>query len=360
MKKLLLVLTSTLLSLVIVEVIARLLLSQPGVRPFDPNRLRGLLTFHPTRHYAYTPGFVGTTDTEEYHTDVRINALGLRDDEVDPDSSVDVLAAGDSFTVGHGVQAYEAWPSQLESSLNSTSVLGRKIRVLNTAVSGYSLTQIALLIDELLYLEPRLVVLGLYAAADLRRHDPYVFYGGHMVLRSMKPHLRLQEDAFLYSPYDNDSIRRLHFWFMENFHVAAYVLDAIHRLTGESSDWTDQRFQAEKKKISLLDELGRLNERLKAREIGLVVLLVNHQAKDGTFNPLQKRYNSAVTNYCRKEGITIFDPLPSLELRSRGSPLFRIGEDHHWSRHAHALVGTQVAEFLLQQQWIVDVLRAHE
>jgi hypothetical protein len=96
-RKLLLVLASTLVTLVIVEVMARLILPTPGARPFDPDNIPGLLTSYPTRHYAYTPGFTGTVDTEEYHTDIRINELGLRDDAVEPGEMVDILAAGMPF-----------------------------------------------------------------------------------------------------------------------------------------------------------------------------------------------------------------------------------------------------------------------
>jgi hypothetical protein len=360
LKKLLLVLVSTILSLVIVEVLTRLVLPAPGARTYDSDYIPGLLTPHPTRYYAYTPGFEGEVDTEEYHTDININNLGLRDDGVAEGETVDILAAGNSFTVGLGVQASDTWSSQLEYHINSTDLLSNRIRVLNAAVSGYSLTQIAFLIDELLVLEPKLVILGVYVAADLRRHDPYVYCGGHAVLSSVKPHLKPVDGGFLFSPYTNESLRSLHFWTMNHFYFGAHVLDGIHRLVGEPPESGDRKYSPEKKDISLLDELGAINEKLKARGIGLIVLMINHQGEDGTFSTRQKQYNAAVTAYCNQKDIPVFDPLPLLESRSRGRPVFRIGQDHHWSREAHALVGKQLGATMLNEDRIVELLKGPE
>jgi hypothetical protein len=360
LKKLLLVLASTVLSLVIVEVMTRLILPTPGVRPFDPDHIPGLLASHPTRYYTYTPGFTGKVDTEEYHTDIKINKMGLRDDAVKPGETVDILAAGNSFTVGLGVQSHDTWSSQLESHINSSSVIDREVRVLNAAVSGYSLTQIALLIEELLVLEPKIVVLGVYVSADLRRHDPYVYCGGHAVLSSVKPYLRPVDGTFLFSPWENESLRRFHFWTMDHFQFAAYILTGFHRLTGESPDTGERKYQPDKKNTSLLDELGQINQRLKDRGIRLIVLMVNHQSKDGSFEPRQKQYNTAVTAYCGQQAIPVFDPIPLLESRSGGKPVFRIGEDHHWSQQAHALVGSQLGTIMLNQDWVVELLQETE
>jgi hypothetical protein len=356
LKKLWLVSTATLFSLLIVEALARLILPAPGARPFPPHYIPGLIVPHSTRHYAYAPGFKGRSDTGEYHIDVGINSLGLRDDEIIPNERIDILAAGNSFTVGFGVQAEDTWPAQLESHINSASVMPRNIRVLNAAVSGYSLTQIRLLIEELLNLEPRIVVLGLYASADLRRRNPYVYCGGHAVASDIAPHLRVTEDRFLFSPFDDEGIRHIHFWLMRNWHLAAHTLDLLHELTIKETAPGEPKLTSQGSSMSLMDELENVRQLLEDRGVGLVVLPVNPQRKDGTFNDLQKRYNSAITAHCKSTGITVFDPLPLLEASSKGRPVFRIGSDHHWSGPAHKLVAEGLGDFLLQQPWIVDSL----
>src|SRR4029453_10169435 len=100
------------------------------------------------------------------------NSLGLRDKPIGPDERVDILAVGDSFTVGGGVTMEEAWPSQLELSINSASILPAPIRVVNGGVAAYSLTQIRLLTAELAeQLRPKIIVVGLFSSRYWRIHD---------------------------------------------------------------------------------------------------------------------------------------------------------------------------------------------
>jgi hypothetical protein len=353
-KTLLLMLTATIVALLVAEVLTRLALRLPGVRPLPTHAVPGLLIPHPTRHYAYTPNFVGHLRTEDYEIDIRTNALGLRDDDVAPGEEVDILATGDSFTVGFGVQAEEAWPAHLEAYLNSASALPKRIRVLNAAISGYSLTQIRLLLESLLDLNPRIVVLGLYPAANLRRVDPYVYCNGYAVLSSMRPHVKATDDAFLYSPFEGGRIQRIHFWLMEHFHLGAYILSLFHSHEAPSTDW--KQTPGKTGAISLVDELGMIHQTLSERGIGLVVLMVSSQKADGTFAPRQKEFNTSVARYCADAGITVFDPLPLLESTAENRPIYRIGNDHHWSRAAHALVAMRLGNFMLDQPWVAESL----
>ena len=73
----------------------------------------------------------------------------------------------------------EAWPSQLESSINSAAVSPDHIRVVNGGVAGYSLTQIRLFTEELAQrLKPKVIVVGVYSSRYWRIDDPYVSFHG--------------------------------------------------------------------------------------------------------------------------------------------------------------------------------------
>ena len=94
-------------SLAVAEVLTRVLLPRPG---FQTIPTQSQIIPHPTRGYSYAPNQPGFT-----------NSWGLRDDPIGPDETVHILAVGDSFTVGGGLAIEEAWPSQLELSINSAS-----------------------------------------------------------------------------------------------------------------------------------------------------------------------------------------------------------------------------------------------
>jgi len=91
------------------------------------------------------------------------NSVGFRDEEFPlqkPAGEFRVLALGDSFTYGSGVQAQDAWPQVLERDLSHG---GRKVQVINCgfaagsyAPAGYD-TWMA---SDGLLLQPDLVVVG--------------------------------------------------------------------------------------------------------------------------------------------------------------------------------------------------------
>ena len=349
----LLITISGILALLIAETVVRTTLARPGfVQHEEPPEL---IVPHPSRHYTYNPGFTGEVITEEYKIRIDINSIGLRDDPITLNTEVDILAIGDSFTVGFGVDAGDAWPSQFESYLNSASVFPTVKRVVNAGVSGYNITQIRLLLQDLLNLDPKTVVLGLYPSRYWRIANPYVYLNGDPVLRNQVGQLRVVDQGFIRSPIHNWRFKQLYFWFAQNFYLGAYALEVTHQLYSRLERFTNvasppqARQGVEGRLTPLLAEVGLISQLLRDRGVPFLVLLVNHQEPDGSFSDLEKRYNSVVKNYCQKNNIPVFDPLPSFESSASGTPLFRIGKDHHWSKEAHALVGRHLGAFLEQQ-----------
>jgi lysophospholipase L1-like esterase len=75
---------------------------------------------------------------------VRINALGYRSPEISrikPARTFRVVVLGSSNTFGHGVEDGEAYPRLLETWLASRVPPGRRVEVVNLAVSGDAPTQ---------------------------------------------------------------------------------------------------------------------------------------------------------------------------------------------------------------------------
>jgi hypothetical protein len=78
-------------------------------------------------------------------------------------------------------------------------------------------------------------------------------------------------------------------------------------------------------------------------------MLVNEQEEDGSFKPIEKQYNEVVGSFCRDSGVTVVDPLPVLEGLAHGKPIFRQGNDHHWSSLAHKVAAKELLGVLTQE-----------
>ncbi len=350
LKELALGVVAVAVSLLIVEGLTRHLLPRPGFLPFPSGQPEGLIVPHPVRFYAYTPNFSAEVHRETYQN-INTNSLGLRDDEVTPGERIDILAVGDSFTMGFRVQAEDAWPAQLENNLNALSGPAQSVRVLNAGVSGYSLTQIRQHIEELIDLAPELVVIGLFAGGHGRIGNPYRYHEGHAVLTNVIPRTAVTEGGFLSSNFGNRTLRRVHLWHMEHFYFGARLMEFARALRWRLARPIAQPPTSGTVMLEdLLQELSIVNDVCKSHDTGLVVLLVNPQEEDGEFIALQKEYNSVVETFCTKSGISVFDPIPYFEATTTTGAVFRMGRDPHWSELANALVGKELARFLLSER----------
>lgn len=358
-KNILLFTVVTVITLVFAEIVVRAVLPHPGFKSIPVSYLPGLLVHHPIRDYSYAPDFSGTIYAEEYQVDINTNSMGLRDRQLSADEKVDIIASGNSFTVGFGVQAEESWPSQLEAYINS-NLSHDSVRVLNAGISGYSLTQIRLIIEELLHLKPDKVVLGLYPSRYWRIKNPYVFYNGIIVVRNTISHIKPTEGGLLYSNFTHKRIQKIHFWMLENFYLGAHSMEMIRKLiikVNQSDPPLKEKEPGTKDLLApLLNELGNISQVVSAYGIELIVLLINHQEADGSFNSVEKEYNAIVKSYCSSKSIKVFDPVPYFESVSEGQPLYRFRNDHHWNKNAHALVGKEFGDFLLMQNSDQDTL----
>jgi hypothetical protein len=85
-----------------------------------------------------------------------IDKNGFRNEKIF--SHYDVIAIGDSQTYGNQASIEDSWPAQL------SRLLGMK--VYNAAVGGYGPIQYSFVLSKVLYLNPKVVVFGLYLGND--------------------------------------------------------------------------------------------------------------------------------------------------------------------------------------------------
>src|SRR4051812_41303460 len=108
-----------------------------------------------------------TLKTPEFFSTIRTNSMGFRDREFESQksSAVRVLAIGDSFTFGWGVEDKESWPKVLESRLRSE---GLNIEVANLGKPGASPVNYAELAEKSIpLLHPDLLIVAVLQGEDL-------------------------------------------------------------------------------------------------------------------------------------------------------------------------------------------------
>ncbi len=107
-------------------------------------------------------------DTNEYEASVEISKQGLRNEIVKtpkPKDAFRILALGDSFTFGWGVNLEDTWVKMLENKLQ---IPGKKVEVINAGMSGADLMlEMQICRAYKWRFDPDLILIGFYAADDL-------------------------------------------------------------------------------------------------------------------------------------------------------------------------------------------------
>ncbi|HEC24064.1 MAG TPA: hypothetical protein ENI95_14210 [Chloroflexi bacterium] len=173
---LLLILLGIVFAAVAAEVGLRIVLRESDALNETAERSRvSLYTDDDVLLYRYRPGAQTTYTRAEFSTEVRINSLGLRDDEhtyQKPEGVFRILILGDSLMAALQVPMEDSLPALLEERLNTdprTALSGYRFEVINGAVNGYStLDEYLFLREEGYRYEPDLV---LYAFANNDTED---------------------------------------------------------------------------------------------------------------------------------------------------------------------------------------------
>jgi hypothetical protein len=162
------------LSLILIGLILPLLVLEIGVRvvklapPPEPNP--AIWTPHPLLGWWHLPnsGGVFHSDYNEFETEVRINARGLRDREIgydNPTGALRILSLADSFGEALQVELDDTYHKQLEQRLIDS--LERPVEVLNAGVGGWGTDQEAIFyVAEGFRYEPEVVLLAFFIRND--------------------------------------------------------------------------------------------------------------------------------------------------------------------------------------------------
>jgi len=115
----------------------------------------GVPVFDPAVGHLLEPRFSGICRRTEFVCPVRSNSLGFRDDEVAEGKAPGefrIWVLGDSIASGFGVREEDRFTERLETLLNAEGSpavrLGRRVRVINSAVGGHGTWHEALVLER--------------------------------------------------------------------------------------------------------------------------------------------------------------------------------------------------------------------
>ena len=334
-----------LLTLLLAEIACRLVMPQPGFYPFAVDHVAGLKIPHPTRGFAYAPGFSGQRVTEDFTHSIRINALGLRDRDLDAEDldRPTILALGNSFTAGIGVELEDTWPAQLERLLADSDETAGGWRVINAGVSAYSPRQIRQLGEELIpIIQPDVLVFSFLVDDYERIQNPYVFFNGTSVRSNMLPKLLPLQNGFLYSPFWSASLIRLDFFLDHYFWLGGHLIKAAQRLVNPPvpphATTTMSTAEAHAALAPVLQELLTIQRIAAGKRIPVFVLLCNRQRVDGKFSAHARILNAVLRRTLESNGMSIVDPLEDLEATHRPGFEVRFASDAHWTPLGNRIV----------------------
>ncbi|HYC57687.1 MAG TPA: SGNH/GDSL hydrolase family protein [Candidatus Binatia bacterium] len=149
---------ASLVCLVAVEVVLR-------VADYPKNKFTPWVR-HDALGFRLAPGIDMPMSSPEYEVEVSTNSLGFRDEEPAATGGKRVLAIGDSFTMGYGVERGELFADLLEKDLG--------VDVVNTGTGGYEIIhQVQVLREYGRELAPDLVLFSLYLGNDLAQNDEW-------------------------------------------------------------------------------------------------------------------------------------------------------------------------------------------
>lgn len=350
---------SLLVALVLAEAVCRFVLPRPGFFPRHGSWLPGAVQPHPRRLYSLTPGFSAQVTAEEtfgtMHID--INADGLRERPLPTlrDADLRVLALGDSYTFGYGLEASEAWPARLEAELRSR-LPGRSVAVVNAGIPGFNLAQMEDMAGEMTAkTAPQLIVAAVYAGGFVRMLNPMTNLDDMVIRTSELRVVRLVDGGVVRSDMHRQQLVDIDLWLKAHWYFGARVFEGAFRMFDAAREWLEPpqppATPAPADPLRGVPEglaaLERMRVRAEEGGVALVVMAVASFGPDGRVNPGEAAVNRALERFCASARIPFFDPSRALQ-ESHAGLRVRPG-DYHWSAAADALAARELAGFLLAQ-----------
>ncbi len=340
------------------------------LRVFWPQRSSvtlGMFRSDPEAGYRLRANYSNEVRLAEYRTRIFTDNEGYRVPEVGqetPTGARRLLAIGDSFTFGVGVDAEDAWPEVLRTELSEAGAPAWTVR--NGGVGGYGpLRSSRLFLSSQSAWDPAVVVHALYVGNDLEDPKPETFRtnpqvkNGRMVSVGRHPLMNLRIWVRVHS----------HFYiFVRNRFHAVYMASGLAPLSqyfdpSALAEWPPRiRDVGWPAGQAAIDETARW---CRDRGVGYLVVIVptRYQVDDESWDAHRKAWKlppdafdrdhaqRVVGRHLQERGIPVIDLLPILRDAARTGAHLYYGNDPHWTAEGHRLAALETARRIADLGW---------
>lgn len=147
--------------------------------------------------FDLVPGSRALYRTSEFQYVVNLNSLGLRGRDYPlkkPPGIRRILAVGDSFTFGWGVNLEDTWPYKLEKELNA-GIKNPRFEVLNFGITGYSPREYLDMVKTAVPVyKPDYVIVGAVEGEDVTQLITWPRLGDSLKFRTLVDRIRLEKE----------------------------------------------------------------------------------------------------------------------------------------------------------------------
>jgi hypothetical protein len=327
----------------------------------------GMFERDPAAGYRILPNYRNEVRVPEYRTAIFTDSEGFRVPRQAPEPSPDcrrLLAIGDSFTFGVGVDAEAAFPLHLEDMLTHSTGMPWCAR--NGGVGGYGpLRSARLLRTQQAGFRPEILVHAVYVGNDLQDSNPATFLdqprieGGRMV--SERSGILHRARRFL----------RIHSHLYSFLRANLYDLYLASPLAAKSQALDPiglGEWPASIREITwpacadAIREIAAWSREHGARYL-VVLVPAKYQVDETAWNVYRKRWNlppdafdrdhaqRVIRAFLDEEGIPALDLLPAFRGASFEEDLLYFRVDSHWTEAGHALAAREIHRELAAHGW---------
>ncbi len=336
--------------------------------------------------WEHIPGAEDRWLHRDFDVSIKINSKGLRDVERDyakKDNTFRILAFGDSFVEGWGVELEDSVTRRLEEILNLQGG-DKKYEVVNCSVAGYGTDQELLFFQrEGVKYSPDLVIVFFYLN-DVGNNASKIGIGTE---KGFKPYFQLRNGKLVLKgvpvprslfwdedrPKPQEIVRRIDLIFWDSSHLYNLV----------RSQFTEQRIRdlSVRYYVRLYSDvyhpklnytwmltkalIGKLSDEVESRGGKMLVVTVPAKMQVHTDEwekrkrelEMEGQYdlyrpNRMISDYCQKAGIPILDLLPEFVEQVRDGKHLFYPRDTHWSPEGHKLAAELIGSYLTEMNLI--------
>ena len=287
-----------------------------------------------TLGYKYLPNLDIEIKNENYCVQIKTNSFGFRDAEWNLDGKYrNIFVLGNSFSAGYGLPVSERWSNMLKYILNIETT---KYSIYNIAVSGYNIKQMIKASSYLSsFVEPQVVIIGLYLDGLSRIQDPYVFYKGFAIRSSRVKYVRIKNDRLVFAHFENKVLKNIESFFIVHSVFYNFIISKMQKLKNFLNASSNSEYNLDFYEIDKM--LCDLKSDYDLKNIKLIILPVLQHDENGKFSDKNLILYKELKLLCNENKIYFADILPQMEKSLAMGNSFFVKNDRHWNKKANQI-----------------------